>query len=173
MAAKLRRALYYTNVDLQPKNALKYYQQAVSVANELGMDPFSDEVLGIKIQVAFMMEKIQHHPAAIEVLEVVRRDCLKWIELYGAKPGNEGKRTMLLQKTIGTSVKLGELYSSDYIQNTAEAEEKLVWAVTTVLKERQRREEEGVKEGEGDWMSNDEIGGALECSYRFLFNLLQ
>ena len=163
VAAKLRRALYYTNVDLQPKNALKYYQQAVLVANEVGMDPFSDEVLGIKIQVAFVLERIEQYGKAIEILEIVRRDNLKWIELYGEKEGNEVKRTRLLQKSIGASVKLGELYSSDHIQNTAEAEKQLVWAVTTVLKERQRREEEGVKEGEGDWMSNDEIGGALEC----------
>lgn len=32
VAVKLRRALYYTNIDLNPKEALKYYQQALSVA---------------------------------------------------------------------------------------------------------------------------------------------
>lgn len=162
MAVKLRRALWYTNQDLQPKNALKYYQQALSVADELGMDPFSDEILGIKIQVASLLEKIQQYQKAIDVLETVRADCLNWIELLGDKAGNEGKRTRVLQKAIGMSVRLGELYSHPNIADTAAAEEKLVWAVTTVLKERQRREDEGVKEGEGDWVSNDEIGAALE-----------
>ncbi len=162
VAVKLRRAIHYTNVDPQPKNALKYYQQALSVAEELGMDPFSDEILGVKIQVAFMMEKIQKYDKAIEVLEIVRGDCLKWMEKIGGTPGKEGQRTRVLQKTIGMSVKLGELYSSDYIQDPAAAEEKLVWAVTNVLQERLRRENEGVKEGEGDWMSNDEIGAAVE-----------
>ena len=162
VAVKLRRALWYSNQDLQPKNALKYYRQALSVAEELGMDPFSDEILGIKIQVASLMEKTQQYQKAIDVLEIVRAGCLNWIELLGDKPRNEGKRTRVLQKAIGMSVRLGELYSHQNIADTAAAEEKLVWAVTTVLKERKRREDEGVKEGEGEWMSNDEIGAALE-----------
>ena len=36
VAAKLRRALYYTNIDLQPKNAIKYYRQALALADEIG-----------------------------------------------------------------------------------------------------------------------------------------
>jgi hypothetical protein len=42
------------------------------------------------------------------------------------------------------------------------AEEKLVWAVETVLREQQRREVEGVKPDEGEWMSSEELGGSLE-----------
>jgi hypothetical protein len=49
VAQKLRRALYYTNISLSPKEAVKYYGQALAVADELGMDPFSDEILGVKI----------------------------------------------------------------------------------------------------------------------------
>ena len=131
------------------------------------MDPFSDEILGVKLQIAAMMEKIQQYQKAIEVLEIVRGDCLKWMEQLGDKPGNESKRTRVLQKTIGISVKLGELYSNEYVQETTAAEEKLVWGVTTILKEGKRREDEGVKEGEGDWMTNDEIGAALECETSF------
>lgn len=78
VAQKLRRALWYTNNDLQPKEAVKYYKQALEVADEIGMDPFSDEILGVKIQVAALMEKIQNYPKAIEVLERVRADCLQW-----------------------------------------------------------------------------------------------
>ena len=137
------------------------------------MDPFSDEVLGIKIQVAALMERIEQFPKAIEVLEHVRRDCLKWIELKGGDEGLEGQRTRVLQKCVGISVKLGELYSSAWVQDTPAAEEKLVWAVTTVLKERQRREEEGVKEGEGDWLTNEEIGAALECETASLLEQLR
>ena len=47
--------------------------------------------------------------------------------------------------------------------NKEAAEEKLVWAVTTVLKEQRRREVEGVKPGEGEWLSPEEIGGSLEA----------
>ena len=170
IAIKLRRALYYTNVDPQPKNALKYYRQALELADEMGLDPFSPEMLGVKIQVAFFYEKVHQYQGAIDVLEVVRRDCLKWIEQLGGKAGNEGKRTRVLGKTVAMSVKLGELYANEYVKEPEAAEERLVWAVTALLKEQKRREDEGVKEGEGEWLSNEEIGGSLEGGIEpFLF----
>lgn len=162
MAVKLRRALFYTNVDLQPTNAVKYYRQALEVADEMGLDPFSDEIIGVKIQLAFLMEKIERHEKAIEVLEIVLADCLKWIEALGGKEGNEAKRTRVLGKTVGISVKLGELYSSNQIDDLEAAEEKLMYSVTAVLKEKKRREKEGVKEGEGPWISDEEVGASLE-----------
>ena len=83
VAVKLRRALYYTNSDLQPKEALKYYRQALQIAEEIGMDPFSDEIMGVKIQIAAMMENIQLYSKAIQVLEILRRDSLTWLEELG------------------------------------------------------------------------------------------
>lgn len=162
VAAKLRRALFYTNVDVQPTNAVKYYRQALEIADEMGVDPFSDEIIGVKVQLAFLMEKVKQYEKAIEVLEIVHADCLKWIDALGGKEGNEGKRTRVLGKTVGISVKLGELYSSNQIDDLEAAEENLMYSVTAVLKEKKRREEEGVKEGEGPWMSDEEVGGALE-----------
>ncbi|KAL9064598.1 MAG: hypothetical protein Q9161_008775 [Pseudevernia consocians] len=163
VAAKLRRALYYTNIDVQPKNALKYYRQALALADEMGLDPFSDEMLGVKIQVASFFEKIHQYQLAIDVLEKVRGDCLKWMEKLGGHEGNEGKRTRVLGKTIAISVKLGEHYANPHVGDQDAAEERLVWAVTALLREQKRREDEGVKEGEGQWMSNEEIGGSLEA----------
>ena len=129
------------------------------------MDPFSNEVIGVKIQLAFLMENIGQLGRAAEVLEVVFRDCLAWIEdpARGAKEERRAQRTRVLAKMVGVSVKLGELYADDRIKNEEAAEERLVWAVTTVLKEKERREREGVREGEGAWMSAEEVGGALEC----------
>lgn len=129
------------------------------------MDPFSDEILGVKIQLASLMEKIQQYQKAIDILEIVRGDCLKWIDELGSHPGNEGKRTRVLAKTVGISVKLGELYANEYVMEKEAAEERLVWAVETVLREQQRRGVEGVKPDEGPWMSPEEIGGSLEGQY--------
>jgi hypothetical protein len=126
------------------------------------MDPFSDEIIGVKIQLAALMEKIQQYEKAIQILEIVKSDNLKWVEQLGGKKGNEGKRTRVLGKTVGVSVKLGELYANEYVLEKEKAEESLVWAVETVLKEQRRREVEGVKEGEGEWLTNEEIGGSLE-----------
>lgn len=173
VAAKLRRALYYTNIDVQPKNALKYYRQALALADEMGLDPFSDEMLGVKIQVASFFEKIHQYQLAIDVLEKVREDCLKWMEKLGGKEGNEGKRTRVLGKTIAISVKLGEHYANPHVGDQEAAEERLVWAVTALLREQKRREDEGAKEGEGQWMSNEEIGGSLEGACLFFCMLCE
>ncbi|KAL8686148.1 MAG: hypothetical protein Q9218_007315 [Villophora microphyllina] len=169
VANKLRRALYYSNHDLQPDNALKYYRQALEVAQECGMDAYSDEVLGIKFQLASFLEKqIMKPRLAIEVLEEVRRQCTEWDKEKGGLAENRGMRTRILGQSVRLSVKLGELYARPDIMETEAAEESLVWAVTTLLKEQERREREGVKEGEGEWMGAEEIGGALECMYILL-----
>ncbi len=162
MAKKLRRALYYTTIDVKPDIALKYYKQALELADEMGMDPFSDEILGVKLRVAAFMEHIHQYPKAIEILEIVHGDCLKWLDQLGDKHWNDGKRTAVLKKTVQISIKLGELYGNEYVLDKETAEERLVWGVETALKEQQRRQREGVKEGEGDWLGPEELGGAFE-----------
>lgn len=163
VAQKLRRAIYYTNIDLQPQEAIKYYKQALEIANEIPMDPFSDEIIGVKIQVAALMEKIQQWRKAIEVLERVRSDNLAWLEQFGNLDHNKIRRTNVLAKTVGISVKLGELYGQPAIWDRDTAQERLVWAVETVLQEQQRRQNQNVKdEDEGPWMTGNEVGAALE-----------
>jgi len=158
----MRRALYYTNLALDPQLALKYYKQALQVAEEIGMDPFSDEVIGIKLQLALFFENIERVDLAINVLEVVRKDCIRWVEDYGESHYTDGQRAKVLGKAVQLSIKLGELYSSAWIWDQAAAEERLVWGVETTLREMRRREQDGIKEGEGEWLDSDQIGAALE-----------
>ena len=40
VAKELRKALYYKNMSLEPNNSLKYFQKALKVVEEIGMDPF-------------------------------------------------------------------------------------------------------------------------------------
>lgn len=117
--------------------------------------------MGVKIELAAFYERIQRFDQAIGVLEIVKGDNLKWMEVLGKNEGNEGKRTKVLGKTVAISVKLGELYSNEYVMEKEKAEECLVWAVETSLKEQQRREKEGVREG--NWLSAEEIGGSMEA----------
>ncbi|KAL9125905.1 MAG: hypothetical protein Q9217_004963, partial [Psora testacea] len=149
--------------NLKPQHALKYYRQAIETADELGMDPFSDEILGVKIQVAAMFEKARSWRQAINTLELIRANCLEWIEKVGSREGNQGRRTKVLGKTIGISVRLADYYANDSVRDYETAEERLVWAVTAALKEQRRREAEGVKDGEGVWLEDEEIGGTLEA----------
>ena len=96
LATTLRRAIYYTTVSPNPEKALKFYQKAMVETRELEMDPSSDEVLGIRIMVAFWMEKNNHFRQSAEVLESVRRDCLEWVDtieqqIKDGKVGEDGR----------------------------------------------------------------------------------
>ncbi|KAI1737543.1 TPR domain-containing protein [Xylaria scruposa] len=199
IAKSLRRALYYSNYAPDPKLALKYYKLALGQCKAAGMDPFSDEVIGLRIQLAAWLEGIGKFKNSLEVLEALLQDCKNWVDkmeksiqdglvdksgkLKGAatappsapKEGSQSdeevvepenlwaKRNRVLGKSVGISVKLGELYADEHVLQGDAAGEHLVWAVETVLKELQRRQVEGVKEGEGEWMTPEQIGGALEA----------
>lgn len=165
VAKHLRRALYYTNQSPNPKKALQQYQKAILVADDINMDPYSSEMLGVKIHVAGFYEKLGAYQNAINVLEQVRSDCLKWIEYFGDKPENSERRTRLLATTVQMSVKLGQYYSHPSIGQQDAAEAKSVWAVTTILKEMRRRQEAGIKPGDDvGWFSEEESGAVLEGS---------
>ncbi|KAI0005648.1 TPR domain-containing protein [Xylariaceae sp. FL0662B] len=202
IAQSLRRALYYSNYGPDPQLAMKYYKLALEQCAEAGIDIFSAEVMGVKIQLAAWLEKIGSYQNSIDVLEALLRDCKKWVEVMeqsvrdgrvdkggrligaparprpaavqGGKSEEEdeeeeppenlwAKRTRILGKMVGISVKLGELYADEHVLQGDLAGERLIWAVETVLKELHRRQVEGVKEGEGDWMDPEQIGGTLEA----------
>jgi hypothetical protein len=195
VAKAMRRALYYSNYNPDPQRALKYYKQALDLCNELGLDPFSDDVMGIRIQLAAWLEKIENYGVSAKVLEALLGDCKRWVEVMekSVKDGTApklpvspkatgevedseqtaadaplpetlwGKRTRILGKAVGISVKLGELYSNEHVMEQELAHDRLIWSVETALEESRRRSVEGLKEGEGEWMNPEAIGGALEC----------
>ncbi|KAI4179065.1 MAG: hypothetical protein L6R41_008056, partial [Letrouitia leprolyta] len=110
----------------------------------MGLDPLSNEMLGVKFQLASFLEKQIHQPKmAIEVLERVKQHCSAWIEEYGGLERQREKRTRLLGQIVRVGVKLGDLYARPDVMETEHAEESLVGAVTTLLKEQERREREG------------------------------
>ncbi|CAK7230642.1 hypothetical protein SCUCBS95973_007644 [Sporothrix curviconia] len=210
VAKYLRRALYFSNYSPDPKRALKNYKLALEQCGALGLDPFSDDVLGIRIQLASWMEQIRNYDAAIKILELLLADCKRWVDLMekdakdgvlngganGLSPrlplplltgkakkqaflgGDEkeegetqqaaesetiwGRRSRILRKAIAISVKLGELYADEHVLNADLAHERLVWSVDAALKEFQQRTVDGLKDGEGAWMSPVEMGAALE-----------
>ena len=162
VANKLRRALYYTNVEPQPGKANQYYKQAVELCKQHGMHPYSDEVMGIRLTFVDMLEKTGDHDNAINALELMRADCLNWVERVAGDAAFVGHRTRVLAKTVGMSIKLGELYACEYIKEPELAEKNLIQGIEMAFREQQRRDEEGVKEGEGPWLSSSELGASTE-----------
>lgn len=90
MANTLRRAIYYTNYKPNAELAQKYYKKAMEQVKEVGLDPFSDEVLGIRIQVSLWQQKINNYKGSIAVLESVLQDCSKWVAAF-EKSAKQGK----------------------------------------------------------------------------------
>ncbi|CAD0091068.1 unnamed protein product [Aureobasidium mustum] len=124
---------------------------------------YPEPIIGVKIQVSALMEKIENYPKAIQVLEILRNDCLAWEQKFGRLEDHKEKRTRIMKHLVAMSVKLADLYSNKYVQDAKSAEEKLVWALETSLREKQRRQEPGVLEKEGDWLSDDEMGASMEA----------
>ncbi len=191
IAQALRKALYFSDHEPDPKRALKYYQKALELCDEHGLDHFSDDVMGVKIRIVAWLEKIGSYPNAIKILENMLSDCQRWVEAFeksereGTLPkppppppppeGDEepapppkpwedwrAKRTRIMTKAVSISVKLASLYSDEHVLDRERAHERLVWAVETILAEQKRRQTEGVKEKEGPWLSPEEIGGSFE-----------
>lgn len=194
VAKNLRRALYYSNQKRDDSLALKYYKRALEQCFQHHLDPFSDEVMGIKAQMAAWLEKIGQIPSAIVVLSSTLAENKKWLNICETTPQalprapvpglvvGEGdsqrqitqdefdhwlrsSRTRILEKSCGISIKLGELMADDHIMELEKAHEHLLWAVETCLREFRRRATEGVKEGEGNWITPEQVGGAVECKY--------
>lgn len=80
LSKHLRKAVYLGEIEQRPMLAFDQYKQALAAAERLGMHPFSDDVLGIKISVSEMFEKTGYIKPAIEILERTMRDCRTWVE---------------------------------------------------------------------------------------------
>lgn len=148
VAKELRRALYYTEINLEPQKALEHYKAALQIAMEMDMHPWSDEVLGIKLQMADMLVKAGYHEKAADMLGRIARQGYQWVvrtrERYLftlpkdkkitdpnlkeiVQPDEEYKNYELglvdrtLKKVIGTFLLLGELYEDEHIKNPVQA----------------------------------------------------
>jgi len=160
---KLRRAIYFTDVKPDQAQAMKAFVGALQLAAQEGMHPLSDEVMGIQAEMARFLEKIGHVQMAIDLFEDVKKDCLRGIDTMGDREDYPALRARLLTRACTASTRLAELYSSPYIGNAQKVEECLVWSVETTLREKRRREVEGVKPGEGEWLDDDQQGTQLEA----------
>jgi len=163
VAKKLRKAFFYSRGKwLDIREANKHFRAALALADELGMDPFSDEIMGVKYAIAALFEDANYYSLAVDVLEIMRNDCQRWMDEFSHKHFEDGNRSRVKKNMIQINVKLGQLYDTKYVNEPENAEKRLVEAVEAALSEQQRREREGLKKGEGPWLTNTEMGGTLE-----------
>jgi hypothetical protein len=176
-------AAYYTRPEhLNPPLAMKHYREALVEADKFQMDPFSDEILGIKFHLVEMFENAGWIDRACEVLETVRTECGEWVNrgrfeaearrkaaVKGEGTYNvieeeklEEERMRVLYKMVTMAVKLSEFYAGDYIQDDAKAEERLNWALELALKEVRRREKMGKDKYGSDWFDKEKLGLLME-----------
>lgn len=164
VAKKLRKALFYSRgKHLDIREANKFFRQALQTADELGMDPFSDEIMGVKYTIAALFEDAGYYSLATDVLEIMRADTQKWMDEFSHKHWNDGNRSRVLKNLIQINIKLGQLYDIKYVNEPENGGKRLVDAVETALAETQRREKNGLYQGEGDFLTKEELGGALEA----------
>jgi hypothetical protein len=102
VAMALRRALYYTTQSPDTQLALKYYNMATQLSNELLLDPLSDEVMGIRIQISAWLQKIGNYKQAIDMLTTLSNDCQSWVAWMekGIEDGTLDKSGMPPARTI-------------------------------------------------------------------------
>lgn len=161
VANKLKRALYYSDQQLDIPKAWNYYMQVLQLGEEHGMHPFSEEIIGVKLTMIVLLERVNYFDQAIELLENLKSDCKFYFEAVDGHEDKMGDRARMLSKVIRMSVKLGELYGNVYVQDEEAAQRNLTEGVELSLKEQQRRDEEGVGPEEGPWME-EEMGPTLE-----------
>lgn len=155
VAKPLRRALYYSS-DSGGKEygkSLLLYRDAIEQSKQFGMDPSSDEVTGLKIQMAGLLELLERKSAAATVYTNVLS------VLNNAVAETDSDKSVLRKRAIGVAVKLGRL--QEELGLLSSAHNTLERATTSLLEETRKR---GQSIGESNhWLSNEETGGVFEA----------
>ncbi|CUS13454.1 unnamed protein product [Tuber aestivum] len=185
VAKELRKALYYSlPSSSSPRDAVKHFRLALEQCRDLGMDPLSDEVTGIKIELAGVL---LHHGLVERGVEVLEGVLDEVVSAAKAEKVDEGARRKLLRRGVGIAARVGEVYVGK--GRYAEAEEALGWAVETAVREASKSPpspplpppKDGGGGGGGeerlpvvktpgqdiqphqDWLSNSEMSSLLEA----------
>ncbi|KAI5287716.1 hypothetical protein KEM54_005798 [Ascosphaera aggregata] len=123
VAEPLRRAVYFTEIDKKPLEALQLFRNALVIADHIGMHPFSDEMLGIRLKAADVLEENGMTKSAIEMLERIEADCQEWVET-GRRREEIEKWEKETGKTLTSSApqKVGERKGVDAAEDFAKSE---------------------------------------------------
>ena len=155
----LRKALYYEGAGGNPKEAIQCYLQALEVATELGLDQTSDDMTGLKIKVGAVYESAGRLDSALRVYIGLLHELKAALQRTSV---DDEKYIRLLRRSLGTSVKVGDL-ASQVAEYKDQAEQSYVWALESMLKENTRRN------GDLSWLGEDSIGGIYQSAANFYY----
>jgi len=179
---RLRLALHYTHISPDPETASSYFVDAIKKAEELGMDPYSKEFVGIRIRFSEMLETFGHMRAAIEILNDVTKEFEQRLaefdhgsqpipntELLQASSGENGAideqpmdlRKQLIKTIIQAKVKLSSMWESEYMQDSNMAKQTLSDAVGLIVKETKDPQLNGFTEDNNAGLTTGEIAAIL------------
>lgn len=164
---QLRLALAAIHVKPDPEKSEYHFNIALLKAQEADMDPYSAEVIGIRLRKAEMLEKFGRAARAVEVLENVVEECQKKLATIDAETQNTAAkstdklRASMLKNVIRCQVKIATLYESDYLRDQERAKATLSDAVGLLVKETQDPQTQGFSENNAAGLPLEEIASML------------
>lgn len=173
VAKELRKALYFTEVNMEPQKAIEHYRAALKASHEVGLHPYSDEVIGIKLQAADMYVRAGYHQQAIHLLSRTGVEALRWVNrsrrrLAAGMPGKDLSKhpepnvqelfgpsvedyeiqynmtTRVVKKLIGIHLLVADIFDDEYIRDPHEAFSSRQAALRTFTQEVKDREKRGL-----------------------------
>lgn len=163
----LRSALYAVHVSPDPEKAEYFFTQALRASERVGMDPYSPEVIGLRIRLAECLEKFGRAKGAIEVLHGTSKFCeQKVADIDRGVTSQQPEQTKTLRKgmlrtILRCRVKEAALYESEFVQNPFKAREVLSDAIGLLVKETQDPQTKGFSEDNAAGLPLDEISSML------------
>ncbi|CRG87426.1 hypothetical protein PISL3812_04443 [Talaromyces islandicus] len=173
VAKELRKALYFTEVNMEPQKAIEHYRAALRLSHELGMHPYSDEVIGIKLQAADMYVRAGFHKQAVHLLSRTASEAMQWVNrsrrrLSAGTPGKELSKnsepniqeifgppvedyemeyeltTRVIKKLIGIYLLTADILEDEHLKDPFEAFASRRAALSTLAQEIKNREQRGL-----------------------------
>lgn len=165
--AHLRQALRHVYVKPDPDVAQAYFTRALKAADDCGMDPFSQPVIGIRTRLAEMLEKFGRAKAAIEVLGGTVKMCEDRIADIDRGVSNldpeltASQRRGIFTVVLRSKVKMANIFESEYMQDPNQAKEILSEAVGQLVKETKDPQTKGFSEENSAGLPLEEIASML------------
>ena len=161
IAKQLKRALYYAHSDQNIQKSVEHFQKTFQAANDLGISPVQHDIIGVKLLFSQMFRKFNQQHLAIKVLEKALDECNLWLDKFNkGRPCPE--RTQVLKDVVMIHTQIGDLYGHEHVNDTDTAHRHYMTSVEIALREMTRREQQGLVENEGDWMTSEAIANTLE-----------